>query len=108
MMNNHDFVELQLQEQRNIENEQDKFLDQISDNVGNMKHISLTMNEELDRQNDVLDDLVKESDVTESNLKRAMKQVDSVLEVSENPAGCALIIFLVLVIVGLILFLVYF
>lgn len=96
---NASFIRNEQARQLTIEQKQDANLHQISHVLGNVKNISLTLQSELDKQNEELDGLNSDMDNTENRLQQVMKRVDKVMEASKDKIQTCCIIFLIVAII---------
>mmetsp|Transcript_579 Transcript_579/g.688 ORF Transcript_579/g.688 Transcript_579/m.688 type:complete len:227 (-) Transcript_579:1341-2021(-) len=89
--------------QRNIMDDQDAQLEDLSRVVSSTKHISMAIGEELDLQNRLLDDLEDDVDVTDGRLRNATK---SIKQLMKKNSTCGFMVAIGLLIAGLVLVLV--
>jgi len=91
-----------LQTQRNMMDEQDQYLDLLSNSINRQHHMSLQINEELDVHSDLLQDLGTQMDRTEGRLGRARKSLDKVARGVKNNGSVVaigLLIFVLLILI---------
>mmetsp|Transcript_24706 Transcript_24706/g.84508 ORF Transcript_24706/g.84508 Transcript_24706/m.84508 type:complete len:228 (-) Transcript_24706:19-702(-) len=90
--------------QREMMDEQDEEIDELSRLVSSTKNIALTVNEELDLHNRLLDDLEDDVDHTYARLRKGIKLAKRVARKAGNCSYLACIVLLVVGLVVLILF----
>lgn len=79
-LENHGIVQLQQQ----VMQDQDSELDELSGHIHTTRNIAITINEELDLHNRLLDDLDDDVQVTHSRLRAARRRLTHVLKKSNN------------------------
>jgi syntaxin 8 len=93
------------QEQENKINEQDEMLDVLNDEVRKIKFIAISIGDEMDEQNVLLDDMNDNVDNTNHRLNNTNKKIDKIMEIAKNKYTCFII---VLIIILVILIMIYF
>jgi len=101
-LNNQGLVQLQ----RDLMKEQDEQVLQLEQTVNSTRHMAITIDEELQLHNRLLDDLDEDVNVTHSRMRAAQKRVRQVLR---DSGGCkfscmAFVLALVLVVLIVLLF----
>ena len=104
---NDQFIQSQVQMSREIEAEQEVYIDALVDTMGTMQQIGHDMEDELQRHNALLDDLSTLADNTGTRLRRTMNDIDKLIESSSNTVSYTIIAVLILVVIGLFLALIY-
>lgn len=82
-------------------NNQDIMLDKLDDTIKELKNVATDINKELDKNDDVIIELEKESDGLSDNIKDKTKDVNNLIEKKYGCSGWlpSIIIFLVCVLV---------
>eukprot|EP00009_Paramoeba_aestuarina_P004805 CAMPEP_0201509672 /NCGR_PEP_ID=MMETSP0161_2-20130828/2655_1 /ASSEMBLY_ACC=CAM_ASM_000251 /TAXON_ID=180227 /ORGANISM="Neoparamoeba aestuarina, Strain SoJaBio B1-5/56/2" /LENGTH=246 /DNA_ID=CAMNT_0047904691 /DNA_START=262 /DNA_END=1002 /DNA_ORIENTATION=+ len=102
-MDNDNFIQAQLTQRRELEEEQEVHLDNILKTVNTMEEIGHQMNDEIDRHNVMLGSLSEMADNTGSRIRKTMKDIDKFIDESNNTVSYTMIFILVLVVIGLFL-----
>lgn len=92
--NNEEFEKQEL-----IMKEQDDVLDDISDELKTIKHIAISIGDEMDEHNVLLDDLKDNIDNTNSRVNAANKKIDLISKISENKYSCIIICLIIILII---------
>eukprot|EP00299_Pterocystis_sp_00344_P007755 c2661_g1_i1.p1 GENE.c2661_g1_i1~~c2661_g1_i1.p1 ORF type:complete len:244 (-),score=63.65 c2661_g1_i1:55-786(-) len=103
---NQDFIDDNMKQQDQLVREQDKDLEVLGDTVVRLGHLGLAINDELDRQKQMLDEMDEEVDRTQGRLSTAMSKVKVMLESSDKGKLCIMFI-LTLVFIGLLAAVIY-
>lgn len=93
---------IQLQHE-DVFREQDRNLELIGGRVGNLKNISQAMQNELDSQANLLDDLGREMETTDSKMQTVMKKITKVMHMSSDKRQWTMIA----VLLGAIVFIIF-
>jgi t-SNARE complex subunit (syntaxin) len=92
------------QEQENKINEQDEMLDVLNDEVKKIKFISITIGDEMDEQNVLLDDMNDNVDNTNHRLNNANKKIDKIMEIAKNKYTCIIVFLIIILIIMIIIY----
>jgi len=106
-MDNDNFIQGQLLATREMEQEQEIYLDQISQSVGTIGQIGHEMEEEIERQNVIIVELGKMAEGTGERIRRTMKDIDKFIDESNNSVSWTIIGLLVLIVFGLLMAVIY-
>lgn len=82
-----DFSQSQI-EIKNLEQEQDKYLDEIEVSLDSIRNIGEDMGEEIQRQNPLIDRLLNQVEKTSNNIKDTIKRIDTHIENTNNSSTC--------------------
>eukprot|EP00992_Anisonema_acinus_P002755 TRINITY_DN11277_c0_g1_i1.p1 TRINITY_DN11277_c0_g1~~TRINITY_DN11277_c0_g1_i1.p1 ORF type:complete len:253 (+),score=86.68 TRINITY_DN11277_c0_g1_i1:85-843(+) len=101
-VDNEEFIQQQLQQQRDIEMQQEGQIDDISHAVGRLKQTGIEIHEELKVHDELLNDLEGEMDSLGSKLKHATKKVEHMLKNNQDKGKLCCIGVLILVLITII------
>jgi len=94
---------MMLQVQRQMMDEQDEHLDQLSQSINRQHHISLQMNDELDVHAGLLEQLDADLDNTDTRLRGARRRLDWFTKAARENSSAVMIAVLILVLLILII-----
>jgi Syntaxin 6, N-terminal len=97
---NTEFVQAQQQEQREIEREQDQYLDQLIHSGATLELMAEDIYVTLNMHNEMLDEMDTQVQHTDSRIRASVRRVEEVIDKTSNGVGCAVIVFLILALVG--------
>ncbi|KAI3605051.1 syntaxin-like protein [Moniliophthora roreri] len=92
-----------LQTQRDMMDDQDRHLDQLSHSINRQHHLSLQINDELDVHTGLLEELDTELERTEGRLSGARRRLDRVAQGAKNNGSAVTIAALILLLLILII-----
>jgi len=81
---NADYIEDQHQQQQLIYREQDDHLDELEQGVSRLGHVATVIGEEIDNQNDMLDDLGDEIDISSGRMESTLQKMDKMLKTNSR------------------------
>mmetsp|Transcript_30343 Transcript_30343/g.76253 ORF Transcript_30343/g.76253 Transcript_30343/m.76253 type:complete len:256 (-) Transcript_30343:41-808(-) len=93
---NSEFIQAQQQEQREIEREQDQYLDQLIHSGATLELMAEDIYATLNMHNEMLEEMDTEVQNTDTRLRASVRKVEEVIDKTSNGVGCAVIVFLVL------------
>jgi flagellar motor switch/type III secretory pathway protein FliN len=97
-MDNDQYIQSQLNATREMEKEQEKYLESIHQSVNTIEQVGLEMEDELGRQNVILDQLGDMAENTGNRIRRTMKDIDRFIDQSSNTVSWGIIGVLCLVV----------
>jgi len=106
-MDNDQFIQTQLSSAKEMEKEQEKYLDSIHQSVSTIEQVGREMEEEIERQNVILDQLGDMAENTGSRIRRTMKDIDKFIDQANNTVSWSIIGVLVLVVIVLFMAVIY-
>eukprot|EP01116_Phalansterium_solitarium_P025745 TRINITY_DN9999_c0_g1_i1.p1 TRINITY_DN9999_c0_g1~~TRINITY_DN9999_c0_g1_i1.p1 ORF type:complete len:270 (-),score=34.72 TRINITY_DN9999_c0_g1_i1:242-1051(-) len=104
---NDQFIEGQRTQQTQILREQDQDLDRLGHTVGNLKEISITIGNELQEQEGLIQAIDEDVDRTDRGIRGAMHKVNKLLDSTSERNQYIIILVLLLALVGLIILVIY-
>eukprot|EP01023_Acetabularia_acetabulum_P052011 TRINITY_DN5764_c0_g1_i1.p3 TRINITY_DN5764_c0_g1~~TRINITY_DN5764_c0_g1_i1.p3 ORF type:complete len:225 (-),score=27.63 TRINITY_DN5764_c0_g1_i1:320-994(-) len=94
--------EMQNQEQQSLLRQQDEQLDNLSEQVGRIGEIGIRIHEELNTQNNMLDELDQDVDITTNRVQAAQVKIGEVIKKSGTVKQLICVIILVVILIILI------
>lgn len=94
----------EFEKQELIMKEQDEMLDDISHELKTIKHIAISIGDEMDEHNVLLDNLKDNIDNTNLRVNAANKKIDLISKISENKYTCIIIFLIIILIIMIIIY----